>query len=194
MYEHSGTSASLNCIKQALAENLEEKYELDSSYITNKLLKISGLHKNNFDIVENIESFMEEQNLNNSSIDDNSNKNEKTVLGVLRENTNAFDKLVGFRYLYRQLKDLYGKREAKRLTGEIYDFSLGLADSTKILLPYCYSFDASKIIFEGRPFGQLHSKPPQRLSSYISALNESVHQLSNHFAGDRKSPRLNSSH
>ena len=40
-----------------------------------------------------------------------------------------------------------------------------------------------KIVTIGREFGQLHSKPCKRVSSYISALCETVHQLSNHLAG-----------
>ncbi len=183
MFENSGIVSSLNQIKKNLAESLERKYGIKDEDKVNSILKIHGLHKDNFDVVRNIESFIEETNSNNVSIDDNSNKNEKTVLGVLRENTNAFDKLIGFRYLYRQMKKLYGKEQANRLTAEMYDLSLGISDSTKILLPYCWALDASKLVLMGRPFGQLQSMPPKRLVSYISALNESVHQMSNHLAG-----------
>lgn len=91
--------------------------------------------------------------------------------------------MVGVRALYRELKELYGKREAKRLCGDMYDLSLAISDSTKILLPYCYAFDASRLVLEGRPFGQLPSAPPKRLVSYIGALNETVHQMANHLAG-----------
>lgn len=183
MFENSGIVSSLNQIKKNLVDGLERKYGIKDDDKVNSILKIHGLHKDNFDVIKNIESFIEEANNNNVSIDDNSNKNEKTVLGVLRENTNAFDKLIGFRYLYRQMKKLYGKDQANRLTADMYDLSLGISDSTKILLPYCWALDASKLVLFGRPFGQLQSLPPKRLVSYISALNESVHQLSNHLAG-----------
>ena len=38
--------------------------------------------------------------------------------------------------LYGVMKDLYGQAEAKVLSGDLYDFSLGLSDSTNILIPY----------------------------------------------------------
>lgn len=183
MFENSGTAASLNQIKKNLATGLKEKYGVEDEATTQELLKINGLHKDNFDIIKNIEEFIESSNTNNISIDDNSNKNEKTVLGILRENTNSFDKVIGFRYLYRTMRDLYGKTEANFLTSEMYDYSLGISDSTKLLVPYCWALDASKIVMFGREFGQLQSKPPKRLYSYISALNESIHQMSNHLAG-----------
>jgi len=67
--------------------------------------------------------------------------------------------------------------------GEMYDFSLAMMDSTQILIPYCYAIDASPLLTIGRQFGQLKSKPANRLYSYIGALNEIVHSISNHIAG-----------
>ena len=80
--------------------------------------------------------------------------------------------MVGYDYLYQTIKDLYGKEEAKRCTADMYDFSLFLNDSTKILIPYCYCIDASKIVTEGRNFGQVHSSPAHRISTYISVLGD----------------------
>ena len=85
--------------------------------------------------------------------------------------------------LYGVMKDLYGQAEAKVLSGDLYDFSLGLSDSTNILIPYCWALDASKIVMEGRKFGQLPSAPVHRVDSYISALDETIHQMSSHLAG-----------
>lgn len=81
------------------------------------------------------------------------------------------------------MKEMYGKPRAKRLASNMYDYSIGLSDSTNILLPYCYTLDASKLVTIGREFGQLPSGPSKRISSYISAICETVHQLSAHFAG-----------
>ena len=78
---------------------------------------------------------------------------------------------------------MYGEKEAKKLTGEMYSYALGLSDSSAITIPYCFAFDASKLVTIGRDFGVLKSKPAKRVSSYVSALCETVHQLSNHLAG-----------
>jgi anaerobic ribonucleoside-triphosphate reductase len=176
------TSRTIKNIKKALGYSLQKKYGIEDEALSEKILAIHGLSKKRFDIVNTIETFIN-STLNDVSIDANSNKNEVTIEGLHQEAFAPIKKAVGFDYLYRQMKELYGKEEAYRLSGDIYDFSLGLSDSTNILKTYCWSLDASKIVTIGRQFGQLHSNPAKRVSSYISALCESVHQLSSHLAG-----------
>ena len=150
--------------------------------MTDKMLRIHGLHPSNFDVIANAERLMEE-NINDVSIDDNSNKNEKTIKGIMQEAKMSFDKIVGYRYLYRQLKEDYGKDRANLLCGLMYDLSIGLSDSSNILVPYCWAADASKLVTIGRDFGQLKSAPAKYLHSYVSSLSETVHELSSHLAG-----------
>lgn len=185
MFENDSINKAQSAIQLVLVEKLIKDFKIDETEATkraSKLMKIHGLSRENFNFIKNVEVLLEEK-LNDISIDDNSNKNEKTVKGILKEVTSSVDKIIGYRYLYRTMLELYGKDEARRLSSLMYDFSLGLSDSTNILIPYCYSLDASKIVTEGRPFGQLQSKPAKRLSSYISALCETVHQISSHVAG-----------
>ena len=162
--------------------SLKEKYGITDEEVTQNILKIHGLHNDNFDVIKNIETLITEK-LNDKSIDDNSNKNEKTIEGIQQEAFAPFRKVTGYDFLYRKLKELYGREEAKRLCGEMFDFSLGLSDTTHILKPYCWAFNASNLVIEGRRFGQLHSKPCKRVESYISALCETIHQMSSHLAG-----------
>ncbi len=178
--EDATTIRTLGNVKKTLTKSLTDKY--GKGGVANSLLKIHGLDKKNFDFVSNAEAIISGK-LNDESIDDNSNKSDKASAGILNEVTSPVHKAVGYDYLYRMLVEQYGKKEAKRLSGELYDYSLAISDSTKLLVPYCYSIDATKLVTFGRPFGQLHSAPPKRVASYISALNETVHQLSSHLAG-----------
>jgi ribonucleoside-triphosphate reductase len=185
MLEHietTTTSKTLNNLKRSLKDSLRTKYNVDSEEIINNFLFIHGIHKDQFDFIKRTEEIINSR-LNDASIDDNSNKNEKTIKGIMKEVSSSIDKAVGFDYLYREMKDLYGKGEANRLMGEMLDLSLGISDSVNLMLPYCYALDASKLVTIGRDFGQLHSKPCKRLTSYISALCEMVHQMSSHLAG-----------
>lgn len=182
MFGDSSTVAAIGRVKNSLAYALQHKYGVTDPAIIEKFLKIHGVHKDNFDFIKNVETLVT-AGITDNSVDQNSNKNETTVAGIMKESTDSVSKMVGLRALYRELKELYGKKEAKRLCGDMYDLSLAISDSTKILLPYCYAFDASRIVIEGRPFGQLPSAPPKRLISYIGALNETVHQMANHLAG-----------
>ena len=90
---------------------------------------------------------------------------------------------MGYNYLYEKIKQMYGRTEAKILTGQMYDYSLGLADSTNILKPYCYGFDASRIVLQGFKNIPLQSAPAKHIGSYISILFEIIHQISMHLAG-----------
>lgn len=169
-------------IEKTLRIGLKEKYNLDSNSITQDILKIHGLTDDDFDVIKTYERLFNEK-LNDVSIDANANKNDKTIRGLQDEAVSSTHKAVGYDYLYRVMKEIYGKKEAKRLSSELYDFSLAISDSTKILVPYCWSFDASKLVIMGRPFGQLQSTPPNRVGSYIAALGNVIHQMSNHLAG-----------
>ncbi len=182
MFEEANTSRTIKNIKRTLIRSLKNKYKIEDDKVVDCLMDMQGLNLGNFDFVKNIEHVINAK-LNDVSIDDNANKNEKSIPSIVQETKIAVDKLVGFDYLYRVCKELYGKPEAKKLMGSIYDYSLGLNDSSKALIPYCFAIDASKIVLNGRDFGVLPSKPAKRLSSYISALCETIHQLSNHLAG-----------
>ena len=184
-FADAGTTRTIKNIRETLVKTLKKKYgktngELKS--IVDGLLKIHGLHEDNFDYINGFSKYMS-SNINDVSIDANANKGEKSIKGVLKDLELSADKIIGYDMLYRTMKELYGQDEAKRLCGEMYDFSLGLSDSSNILIPYCYAIDASKLITTGRDFGTLPSKPSKRLSSYISALCETVHQLASHLAG-----------
>jgi len=181
----ASSTRSLKNIKATLVKAIRTKYGKNNhgaKIIADNLLKIHGLSENNFDYVSSYLKFVTNK-INDISIDANANKSDVSVKGALKDIELSIDKLIGYDMLYRTLKELYGQNEAKYITGEMYDYSLGLADSSNILLPYCYAIDASKLITEGRQFGQLPSKPCKRVASYIAALSETVHQLASHLAG-----------
>lgn len=185
-YNEADQNVTLRRIRKALQHRLVQQFpDKDNEWILEKtehILNVNGLDLSHFNFVYQAEQLITER-LNDVSVDDNSNKNEKTIAGIFSEIANPIKKAVGYDYLYRTMKELYGKREAKRLSSLMYDYSIGLSDSTNILIPYCYALDASKLVTEGRDFGQLKSKPAKRISSYISALCETIHQMSSHFAG-----------
>ena len=185
-FADAGTTRTIKNIREVLTKTLKQKYKIKDkeklSNVANSLLKIHGISEENFDFVNSFSKFMTEK-LNDVSIDDNSNKNEKSIKGLLKDCELCIDKVIGYDTLYRIMKELYGLDEAKRLSGEMYDYSLGLADSSNILIPYCWALDASKLVTVGRDFGVLPSKPAKRVGSYIAALCETIHQLSSHLAG-----------
>jgi ribonucleoside-triphosphate reductase len=186
-FSNSDTHKALGQIRNALAEQIRKEYKHISpnerDMKVEEILGIHGLTEDKFNIIATMENALEASTISEASIDDNSNKNEKGVASAFQESVNSHGKLLGYRTLYRAMKKLYGPTESKRLSGLMYDYTLSLADSSKILLPYCWAGDFSPIVTEGRKWGQLHSKPVKTVRSYVAALNETVHSLSNHLAG-----------
>ena len=180
--EGAQTTRTLRNIRNTLNESLVRKYGDGAGLFTDALLRQHGLHESQFDYVSQIENTINHK-LNDISIDDNANKSEKTIEAIHQEVFASAKKAIGYDMLYRMMKDLYGKDEARRLSGELYDYSLAISDATAILKNYCYSIDASKIVTVGRDFGQLSSGPAKRVSSYVAALVEVVHEMSTHLAG-----------
>lgn len=131
------TNVSRKNIQKTLDYSLKAKYNIDDEEIRNAILSVHGLDKKRFDFVNSIENLINKQ-IADESIDQNANKNEKTIEGIMQEAFNPVRKLIGYDLLYRTLKTLYGKPEAKRLSGEMYDMSLAINDSTKLTLPYSY--------------------------------------------------------
>lgn len=181
-FEASSVNSALTRIKNTLNYSLKENYGIEDEEITNNFLKLHGLDKGRFDFINNFEKLIE-KGIADESVDTNANKHEVSITGFFNETAMPINKLVGYRYLYRKMKDMYGKKRAKYLAGLLYDMSLMMHDSSNILKPYCWSINASKLVLEGRPWGTLPSGIPHRVSSYISALTETVHGMSNHLAG-----------
>lgn len=181
-FSYGATTQALCRVRHCLNYSLKENYGIEDPEIVDKFLKMHGLSKEHFDFINNFESLIE-KGIADDSVDTNANKGEVSIEGLFAEVAMPIKKITGYRYLYRKMKSLYGKKRAKYLAGLMYDMSLALADSTNILKPYCWSVNASKLVIEGRPWGSLPSLPPRRLSSYLNCLQEVIHQLSNHLAG-----------
>ena len=97
-----------------------------------------------------------------------------------RERGSVISKI--FRFNGDDVKDT---RFLKEELEYVYDIttSTGRFYANGMVQHNCFSVDASKLIYEGRPFGQLPSLPVQNLRGYISCLTETIHQMSSHLAG-----------
>ena len=186
-FANASTTNTLKHIKACLAKNLRKVHGIkDKDELTEKvnaILALHGLSDENFDPMAMMSKVISTK-LNDVSIDDNGNKDgNKAIRGMIKEAELPFDKLIGYDYQYRTIKELYGKEEAQRIMGLLYDYSLALHDSTKIMVPYCWALDSSKLVMEGRPFGMLKSKPAKSVDSYLDCLCDSIPEFANHVAG-----------
>lgn len=137
----SGTTRTIKNIRKNLLATLKANYSITDKNklkeIADKILSIHGLREENFDFVKQFEDGLMKR-ISEVSTDENANKNEKVMRGYLNEIEKSVDKLIGYDVLYRILKEMYGEKEAKKLTGEMYSYALGLSDSSAINIPYSY--------------------------------------------------------
>lgn len=185
----ASTTRTRKNIIECLTKSLKSKYGItDKEELkekVNKLMDIHGLGEENFDPLAVISKllFGNLQTVNDISVDENANKSSTNTEGICAEAMLPFKKLAGYNYLYQTLKELYGKAEAKKCCASMYDMSLFLHDATNILKPYCYCIDASKLVVEGRKFGQVHSGPAHRISTYVTTLGDTIREISFNIAG-----------
>lgn len=183
---NASTTRTLKNIREVLVNKLRKKYNLTNGQLkaaADIILKIHGLHEDNFDGNLQFSKFLNAKNSNEVSIDGNANKTETGIKALMVEASLADRKLIGFDQLYRVMVELYGREKAKELSGSMYDFSLAIADSTNLLIPYCYAADFSKIVTIGREFGKEPSGPAKSLSTYCNVVCDTVRELSCHLAG-----------
>ncbi|MGN1393837.1 MAG: anaerobic ribonucleoside-triphosphate reductase [Succinivibrionaceae bacterium] len=185
----ANTTRTIKNISECLAKSIKSKYGVkDKEELNTKveeILEIHGLSKKYFDPLSIISllTFGDLQTANDISVDPNANKTSINMEGICTEAILAYKKLAGYDYLYQTIKELYGKETAKKCMASMFDYSLALNDSTKILMPYCYCIDASKLVMEGRKFGQVHSSQAKRVSTYVSILGDTIRELSYNVAG-----------
>lgn len=176
-FEPTGTTAKTRAhIKQALRDRLKSEY---GSTKVKDFLKLQGFDDARFDYISSVANMMY-ADLSSDGIDNNANKTIKSFSRVQSEVDNAHHKLHGHDALYRQLKQNVGKEEATRLSAEMYDYTLGINDSTKLLVNYCWALSGIPLVLNGRD-GNPRCAPPKHMHSYVSMLAGEVHILSNNF-------------
>ena len=185
----ASTTRSIKNVNECLTKSLKSKYGIrDKEQLkesVNEIANIHGISARHFDPLATISklTFGEDKNVNNYSVDDNANKTSINMEGISGEAFLPYKKIAGYDYLYQSLKELFGKDEAKKCCASMYDLSLALNDSTKITIPYCYCIDASKLVIQGRNFGQVHSSPAHRVNTYVSILCDTIREISFNIAG-----------
>ena len=151
-------------------------------------MKVQGL--SNVDSFDLADKYFESHSVAHSSIDPNANINGKSHVNFQSEIFKAQAKLRGYYKLWTPLAKEHGKDEANNILINLLDGSLYFHDITKIDIPYCFAFDTSFVMFEGRPYGWLPGLPPKRSTSFMGQIVETTMDLSQQLAGAVAVPNL----
>ena len=151
-----------------------------------KCLKIEGIDRDKLDIPAMSRAYFSNDHTADVSVDANSNANageNKSHNNYVAEITKPTIKLENYYLIYRELEKQYGTEKAVTLLSRIYSGNYYFHDSTATQIPYCIAVSTSRLMVEGRTWGQLKSLPPKRAKSFIAQCIETVMDLSQEFAG-----------
>lgn len=170
------TGMSLN-----IGSKLDDRFLRFMESIPTELKKISGISE--LDSFELTEKFFDTDVVADASIDANANLQCKSPVSFQSEVFKPQLKYMSFYYLWKQLLEKYDLDSANKCINACISGGLYFHDSVKSLIPYCFAFDTSFLMVEGRPYGWLPSVPPKRSNSFVSQVIETVMDLSQSHAG-----------
>lgn len=171
----------INLMLEPRFDDLYNNYAL--SDVRAKLLDLDGISRDKLDVGKMSHAYFT-RNLSDVTVDQNANANESiSPNNYSAEVMKGIMKLEGYYLLWKYAVKAYDLRVANKLIRSIWDGDLYFHDPTGIQVPYCWAFSTANLIAEGRPYGQLYSKPPKRADSFIAQVTEVVIDISQDFVG-----------
>lgn len=129
------------------------------------------------------EKYFEAYNVADASIDPNGNMGSKSPVSFQSEIFKPQLKYRSYYEVWKEIKEKRGLERANNCIRACIDGSLYFHDIVKLDMPYCFAFDTSFLMTEGRPYGFLPSKPPKRSNSFMAQVIETTMDLSQCHAG-----------
>jgi ribonucleoside-triphosphate reductase len=151
--------------------------------VAEPILEVEGIAPHQLDIPNMAQMYMSKHTAD-MSIDDNANVSESKAYGnYLSEIAKSWYKLIGYYELYNILVKEVGVSRAASLMTSIWYGDLYFHDSTSIMVPYCWAYSTSFILFEGSRWGQLYSLPAKHSRSFIDQVKEVTIELAQQAGG-----------
>lgn len=177
----------------AIPMSIDEEFGNLLNSIDSDFLAIEGLTRDYLDISKRYDEYSNE-GLDTFSIEGNANATgSKNYLSRQGEVYKSFEKLLNYQLLWRKCKDLYGLERANKIIREAIEGTYMVHDLTNngISSLYCTTLTAKKVMLEGRPYNDVHSKPPKYADSFMGQIIELIIDASSRFAGALAIPDIN---
>ena len=96
-------------IEITLDEDFKSQFQKLKRKYNEEIFAIEGLSRENLNITNFFDKFMNSDNVANASIDDNSNVTDKNISIMLSESRKPYNKLLSHNKIYIELKEYFGK-------------------------------------------------------------------------------------
>lgn len=177
----------------AIPMSIDEEFGNLLNSIDSDFLAIEGLTRDYLDISKRYDEYSNE-GLDTFSIEGNANATgSKNYLSRHGEVYKSFEKLLNYQLIWRKCKELYGLERANQIIREAIEGTYMIHDMTNngIDSLYCTTLTAKKVMLEGRPYNDVHSKPPRYADSFMGQIIELIIDASSRFAGALAIPDIN---
>lgn len=158
------------------------------SEIPLEVRKIQGIAE--MDPVVLADEYFRATSVADMSITPNANIHGKSPVNMTSEIFNPQLKIRSYREIWKRLFNKWGPEVSETILRNMLDGGLYFHDITKIDVPYCFAFDTSFILHEGRPYGWLPGGKPKKSASFIGQLVETTMDFSQQFAGAVAVPNI----
>lgn len=172
-------------IEITLDEDFKNQFQKLKRKYSEEIFAIEGLSRENLNITNFFDKFMNSDNVANASIDDNSNVTDKNISIMLSESRKPYNKLLSHNKIYIELKENFGKETADKwlelqINGALY--SHDSHEST--LKPYCFAFSLKPIVEKGLYFiDTMKAYPAKHLDTFNHHVLEFVSYATNMQSG-----------
>lgn len=155
-----------------------------------KFSNLQGLSNKFLNFTDFIDNFIDSDNVANSSIDSNSNVDQKDVINLLSEMSKPHRKLLAFNKIHYELTKKYGLKEANKICESVWNYDLYLHDfDSSTFYGYCFAYDIKDIVEKGLFFIEnYNAEPPKHLDSFVQILMEGIAWLSRRQSGEYTAP------
>lgn len=165
-------------------KDFESAYHKISSEYGEDFELLNGFHDSQLNFSDFIDGFID-KSVADATIDSNANASTRDIRSLLSEKGKSHDKLFAFNKIFYELKKKYGLKTAKDWLEAEYTGAMYLHDShTSTFMPYCYSYDLTRLATEGLFFlGKYNAKAPKHLTTFIDDVIEYISYTSNRSSG-----------
>lgn len=145
---------------------------------------LNGIHPSQLNFSDFITG-LEGNSMADVTIDGNANASNKDIRSLMSEKGKSEDKLIALSKIFYEMKKKYGLRTAKTWLETEYNGGFYLHDSSSsTFVPYCYSYDLTRLATEGLFFlKNYNNQPPAHLTTFVDDVIEYISFMCNRSSG-----------
>lgn len=152
-----------------------------------KVFAINGLDDKSLDVTTFPKNFYNKSaTVASVSVDANANVASKDISQYTYERFKAMQKLNSIYLMYKWVKKLFSKKDARKMVEKLINGEIFINDLTNVEKPYCFAFDLNNLLADGMSFfggSNMTINPPKRAESYIAQVIQTTAFISNQIMG-----------